>query len=103
LRERNFLTSKKAVQAPSLGPAARPPPKSQSIDDVATCASPRLTGRTEKNLCLHGPHRNAGKCSHRHKNANQPRTYSAEIRCNSRFPQIEQCAYSKWFSGNGRA
>lgn len=59
---------------------------------AATLRSSRSNGRTEKNLCRQGSHRNAGIRSTRQKIDVVPGTYSAEIRCNARLPQIPQCA-----------
>jgi len=51
-----------------------------------------LTGFTEKNLCRHGSHRSARIRSTRQNIAIIPGTCSAAIRCNSKLPQIPQCA-----------
>ena len=59
---------------------------------AATARSSRNNGRTEKNLCRQGSHRNDGSRRMRPIIAVTPGTYSAEIRCNARLPQIPQCA-----------
>src|SRR6266852_3015297 len=51
-----------------------------------------ISGFTEKNLCRHGSHRNAGIRSTRKNIATIPGTCSAAIRCNSKLPQFLQCA-----------
>jgi hypothetical protein len=63
-----------------------------SLGAAATCDSPRRSGRTEKNLCRQGSQRNAGSFRIRQKMAVACGTCSAEIRCNSKLPQIPQWA-----------
>ncbi len=52
----------------------------------------RRSGRTEKNLCRQGSQRNARIPSKRLTAEAAPVMRSAEMRCNSRLPQILQCA-----------
>jgi hypothetical protein len=63
-----------------------------SLCVAATLSLSRSNGRTEKNLCRQGSQRNAGTRSTRPISDAIPGTYSAEMRCNSKFPQIPQCA-----------
>jgi len=60
-------------------------------------------GLIEKNLWRQGSQRNAGSPRMRPRNAVIPGTCSAEIRCNSRLPQIPQCAYKNVRNGINRA
>jgi len=59
---------------------------------AAPTGSSRRSGRTVKNLFRHGSQRSDGIPSSRPKNAITPGTCSGEMRCNSRLPQIRQCA-----------
>jgi hypothetical protein len=59
---------------------------------AAVTGSSRRSGRTEKNLLRHGSQRSAGNPSSRPKKDITPGTSSGEMRCNSRLPQIRQCA-----------
>jgi hypothetical protein len=59
---------------------------------AATRGSSRRNGRTEKNLFRQGLQRNAGSLRIRQKIAVTLGTRSAEIRCNSKLPQIAQRA-----------
>jgi hypothetical protein len=50
--------------------------------------SARNCGLNEKNLCRQGVHRTAGSFNHRPSADNAPVTFSGEILCSSRLPQI---------------
>jgi hypothetical protein len=67
-------------------------PRRYSLCAAATDRSSRRSGRTEKNLCLHGSQRNAASPRIRQRIVVTPGTCSAEMRCSSRLPQIPQCA-----------
>ncbi len=67
-------------------------PVSHSTGAASVLCSTLITGFTEKNLCRHGSHRSAGIRSARQNIAIIPGTCSAAIRCNSKLPQILQCA-----------
>jgi hypothetical protein len=45
-------------------------------------------GLNEKNLCRQGAQRTAGSFNHRPSADNDPPTFSGEILCSSRLPQI---------------
>jgi len=74
-----------------------------SFGAAATERSSRRSGRTEKNLCRQGAQRNAWIPSKRPTVEVTPVMRSAEIRCNSRLPQILQCACKKVRNGIKRA
>ncbi len=63
----------------------------------------RRSGRTEKNLCRQGSQRSARIPSKRPTVEVTPVMRSAEMRCNSRLPQILQCAYKRVRNGSKRA
>ena len=67
-------------------------PGSYLTGAVSALRSSLISGFTEKNLCRHGSHRNAGIRSARQNIAIIPGTCSAAIRCNSKLPQFLQCA-----------
>ena len=73
-----------------------------SFGAVATGCSSRCRGRTEKNLCRQGAQRNAWIPSKRPTVEVTPVMRSAEMRCNSKLPQIPQCAYKSVRNGNKR-
>jgi hypothetical protein len=70
---------------------------------VAAECSSRRNGLIEKNLWRQGSQRSAGSPKRRPTFAVTPGTCSAEMRCNSRLPQIPQCAYKNVRNGISRA
>ncbi len=79
------------------------PSRIYSLGAAAADRSWRRSGRTEKNLCRQGSQRNAGIPRRRLTMDVAPVMRSAEMRCNSRLPQILQCAYKKVRNGIKRA
>ena len=63
----------------------------------------RRSGRMEKNLFRHDTQRNAGTPRMRPTIDAWPGMFSGAMRCNSRFPQIPQCANSRIRNGVRRA
>ena len=76
---------------------------SYSMGVTSALRSSRNMGSTEKNLFRQGSQRNAGTRKTRPRMDAIPGTCSAEIRCNSRLPQIPQCAWNKFRNGTVRA
>jgi len=74
-----------------------------SLGAAAADRSARHSGLMEKNLCPQGLQRNAGIPRKRLTMDVAPVMRSAEMRCNSRLPQILQCAYKKVRNGIKRA
>jgi hypothetical protein len=88
------LASNSATQVPmvALLIGAMAQSASYLLGAAAALGSSWCSGLIEKNLWRQGSQRNAGSPRIRPRNAVTPGTCSAEMRCNSRLPQIPQCA-----------
>jgi hypothetical protein len=60
-------------------------------------------GLKEINLCRQGAHRTTGSLNRRPSTDNTPETFSGEILCSSRLPQIPHRAYKRYRRGIARA